>query len=175
MALCAVGIDGHSACHAATSWATRMPAGTCKITCIICITFATPERASRRPCGACMQGWRWEGEDWHIDMAGQDIAAVDSEGWSYAVDFGWLHHPPVAGAGRFKRVSWRKLQLHWHSIKAGRQHLKGQCSCSCLPAVSVCDPVCAESACRCIKTARAQYKGLDKGLHLQLEDCSIVF
>ena len=39
-----------------------------------------------------------------IDMGGLGTAAVDNEGWSYAVDFPWLHQPPNPGAGRFKRV-----------------------------------------------------------------------
>ena len=43
-------------------------------------------------------------EEWSIDMAGLSEAAVDAEGWSHAVDFSWLHNPPVPGAGRFKRV-----------------------------------------------------------------------
>ena len=51
-----------------------------------------------------LQGWCWEDDDWHIDMTGQETHAVDSEGWSYAVDFGWLTLPPTAGSGRYRKV-----------------------------------------------------------------------
>lgn len=51
-----------------------------------------------------LQGWRWLEDDWFIDMGGLNTSAIDNDGWSYAVDFSWLHNPPVPGAGRFKRV-----------------------------------------------------------------------
>lgn len=55
--------------------------------------------------GLGLQGWRWLEDEWFIDMGGLGMAAVDEHGWSYAVDFSWLHHPPLAGSGRFKRVN----------------------------------------------------------------------
>lgn len=39
-----------------------------------------------------------------VDTQGIADDAVDVEGWSYATDFGWLHMPPAAGAGKFRRV-----------------------------------------------------------------------
>ena len=52
-----------------------------------------------------MQGWCWEDDDWHIDMAGLESHAVDAEGWSYAVDYPWLTAPPTPGSGRCRKVS----------------------------------------------------------------------
>lgn len=51
-----------------------------------------------------IQGWKWLEDEWLVDMGGLGQACIDSEGWSYAVDFPWLHQPPNPGAGRFKRV-----------------------------------------------------------------------
>jgi hypothetical protein len=46
------------------------------------------------------QGYEWEEAKWHVDLSGLGAAAVDSEGWAYAVDFPWLLTPPPPGAGR---------------------------------------------------------------------------
>ena len=51
------------------------------------------------------QGWCWEDDDWHIDMTGLASQAVDEDGWSYAVDFGWLQLPPASGSGRYRKVT----------------------------------------------------------------------
>ena len=53
---------------------------------------------------AMLQGWCWEDDDWHIDMTGLASHAVDEEGWSYAVDFGWLQLPPAPGSGRYRKA-----------------------------------------------------------------------
>ena len=39
-----------------------------------------------------------------VDTQGIADDAVDVDGWSYATDFGWLHMPPAAGSGRFRKV-----------------------------------------------------------------------
>ena len=44
-------------------------------------------------------GWQWA-EVWQKDMRGASSGAVDSQGWSYAVDFPFLHSPPRSGDGR---------------------------------------------------------------------------
>lgn len=72
------------------------------IDCLVTFLYGSI-RSNHR--SAVLQGWHWQGAEWHVDKAGFDLAAVDAEGWSYAVDFGWLHNPPLSGAGRFKRVS----------------------------------------------------------------------
>lgn len=51
-----------------------------------------------------MQGWSWVEEGWVVDTQGIADDAVDVDGWSYATDFGWLHMPPAAGSGRFRKV-----------------------------------------------------------------------
>jgi len=35
-----------------------------------------------------------------VDLSGAGAAAVDGEGWAYAVDFNWLLTPPPPGSGR---------------------------------------------------------------------------
>jgi len=35
-----------------------------------------------------------------VDLSGQSAAAVDIDGWTYAVDFPWLKMPPLPGMGR---------------------------------------------------------------------------
>ncbi len=35
-----------------------------------------------------------------MDLSGQSAAAVDIDGWTYAVDFPWLKMPPLPGMGR---------------------------------------------------------------------------
>lgn len=40
-----------------------------------------------------------------VDTQGIADDAVDVDGWSYATDFGWLHMPPAAGSGKFRKVS----------------------------------------------------------------------
>lgn len=35
-----------------------------------------------------------------MDLSGQSAAAVDADGWTYAVDFPWLKMPPSPGSGR---------------------------------------------------------------------------
>lgn len=47
-----------------------------------------------------LQGHQWEEAKWHVDLSGLVAAAVDAEGWAYAVDFPWLLTPPPPGAGR---------------------------------------------------------------------------
>ena len=42
----------------------------------------------------------WLEEKWHVDLSGQSAAAVDADGWAYAVDFPWLKMPPLPGMGR---------------------------------------------------------------------------
>lgn len=56
--------------------------------------------------GACvgLQGWSWVEEGWVVDTQGIADDAVDVDGWSYATDFGWLHMPPAAGSGKFRKV-----------------------------------------------------------------------
>lgn len=39
-----------------------------------------------------------------VDTQGIADDAVDVDGWSYATDFGWLHMPPAAGSGKFRKV-----------------------------------------------------------------------
>jgi hypothetical protein len=46
------------------------------------------------------QGFTWLEEKWHVDLSGQSAAAVDADGWVYAVDFPWLRMPPLPGMGR---------------------------------------------------------------------------
>ena len=46
------------------------------------------------------QGFTWLEEKWHVDVSGQSAAAVDMDGWTYAVDFPWLKMPPLPGMGR---------------------------------------------------------------------------
>lgn len=53
-----------------------------------------------------MQGFTWLEEKWHVDLSGQSAAAVDADGWVYAVDFPWLKMPPLPGMGR---------KCVWHS------------------------------------------------------------
>ena len=48
----------------------------------------------------CAQGFTWLEEKWHVDLSGQSAAAVDADGWTYAVDFPWLSMPPNPGSGR---------------------------------------------------------------------------
>ena len=35
-------------------------------------------------------GWRWLSNEWRLDVDGYDLAAVDEEGWYYALDFNYL-------------------------------------------------------------------------------------
>lgn len=51
-----------------------------------------------RGCDA--QGFTWLEEKWHVDLSGQSAEAVDTDGWSFAVDFPWLRMPPIPGSGR---------------------------------------------------------------------------
>lgn len=57
-------------------------------------------------------GYEWEEEKWHVDLSGLGAAAVDSEGWSYAVDFNWLMMPPPPGSGR-KQVTHFVRRRRW--------------------------------------------------------------
>lgn len=45
-------------------------------------------------------GWKWAEENWEIDMDGYDMEAVDAEGWTYALDFTFLVHPPPMRTGK---------------------------------------------------------------------------
>ncbi|MEW5308868.1 MAG: hypothetical protein WDW38_000793 [Sanguina aurantia] len=68
-------------------------------------------------------GWKWAEENWEIDMDGYDTEAVDAEGWTYALDFSYLRHPPPMQSGkcsvkdfvrrrRLFRTRVRALPLH---------------------------------------------------------------
>ncbi|KAK9803004.1 hypothetical protein WJX73_009310 [Symbiochloris irregularis] len=59
------------------------------------------------------KGWKWLEDEWLVDMGGLGQACIDNEGWSYAVDFPWLHQPPNPGAGRFKRVRDYVRRRRW--------------------------------------------------------------
>ena len=61
-------------------------------------------------------GWRWA-DVWQKDMRGAQTGAVDSQGWSYAVDFPFLHSPPLPGDGRestlrcVRRRRWVRVRV----------------------------------------------------------------
>ncbi|KAL6764436.1 hypothetical protein V8C86DRAFT_3084254 [Haematococcus lacustris] len=45
-------------------------------------------------------GWLWLEDEWLLDMAGKEDACVDENGWSYALDFIYLTHPPPPNSGK---------------------------------------------------------------------------
>lgn len=63
------------------------------------------------------QGWKWEDEDWHVDMAGASETSVDADGWSYAVDFPWLRLPPLPGSGRQRKVYCLRSDRNSHATR----------------------------------------------------------
>ena len=58
------------------------------------------QESKQADCTCTRQGFTWLEEKWHVDLSGQSAAAVDIDGWAYAVDFPWLKMPPLPGMGR---------------------------------------------------------------------------
>ncbi len=44
---------------------------------------------------------RWREDEWQLDIEALEREGVDEQGWTYALDFNYLKHPPPQGSGKY--------------------------------------------------------------------------
>lgn len=90
-----------------------------------------------------------------VDTQGIADDAVDVEGWSYATDFGWLHMPPAAGAGKFRRV---RLAMSLECLLVTQPHCRLWSAFDMLVFVHYCLLCRVMSLCKVVATSTLQVR-----------------